>query len=459
MGSCSGSCHPESGHLPTLSRAMSERVANHPCYSSTTSHRFARMHLAVAPACNMQCHYCNRKFDCSNESRPGVVSELLTPKQALHKALHVAAALPQLSVIGIAGPGDPLANPQKTFRTLELIKQNLPDIRLCLSTNGLALPKYVDRIADLGVDHVTITINTLDAHVAADIYEWMAYEGRSYKGLTAGQLLIDQQMEGMRKLVEKGILVKVNSVFIPRLNSQHLPELSRELQRQKVFLHNVMPLLAKPEYGTHFGLNHEPEPTTEQLTEVRQQCGQSIVQMTHCQQCRADAIGLLGEDRSQQFNLADLSDKAPDYQQVLVNRTKIQADLVSAGAAEDEDAMLVAVASTEQIAIDQHFGHAQSFLIYSVSSEGVYFVQHRRVPQYCTGDEQCDESSDVQAVLQILEDIDAVFCARIGMAPWRKLEAQHTTPVVDYAWQPIHQAIAQWWQLNKPELLARSEVS
>ena len=32
------------------------------------------MHVAVAPACNIQCHYCNRKYDCANESRPGVVS-------------------------------------------------------------------------------------------------------------------------------------------------------------------------------------------------------------------------------------------------------------------------------------------------------------------------------------------------------------------------------------------------
>ena len=41
------------------------------------------MHVAVAPACNIQCNYCNRKYDCANESRPGVVSEKLTPEQAM----------------------------------------------------------------------------------------------------------------------------------------------------------------------------------------------------------------------------------------------------------------------------------------------------------------------------------------------------------------------------------------
>ena len=41
------------------------------------------MHVAVAPACNIQCNYCNRKYDCANESRPGVVSERLTPEAAV----------------------------------------------------------------------------------------------------------------------------------------------------------------------------------------------------------------------------------------------------------------------------------------------------------------------------------------------------------------------------------------
>src|SRR5208282_3970356 len=52
------------------------------------------------------CHYCNRKYDCANESRPGVVSEKLTPDEGRRKVIAVANAAPQLSVLGIAGPGD-----------------------------------------------------------------------------------------------------------------------------------------------------------------------------------------------------------------------------------------------------------------------------------------------------------------------------------------------------------------
>ena len=62
-----------------------------------------------------------------------------------------------------------------------------------------------------------------------------------------------------------------------------------------------MPLIARPEHGTVFGLNGQPEPDAAMLAATREQCGEVMPQMTHCQQCRADAIGMLGEDRSQQF--------------------------------------------------------------------------------------------------------------------------------------------------------------
>ena len=96
-----GSCgRPSTG----LDEATKARVAAHPCYNQEAHQYYARMHLAVAPSCNVQCNYCNRKFDCVNESRPGVTSRVLSPEEALAKVAYVAAKVPQLSVVGIAGP-------------------------------------------------------------------------------------------------------------------------------------------------------------------------------------------------------------------------------------------------------------------------------------------------------------------------------------------------------------------
>ena len=72
--SACGSASPSGKQIPADVQA---KIAEHPCYSADAHHYFARMHVAVAPACNIQCHYCNRKYDCANESRPGVVSKRL----------------------------------------------------------------------------------------------------------------------------------------------------------------------------------------------------------------------------------------------------------------------------------------------------------------------------------------------------------------------------------------------
>ena len=70
-GCAASSCGSTDDQLNHLPESIRSRVFNHPCYSEQAHHHFARMHVAVAPACNIQCHYCNRKYDCANESRPG----------------------------------------------------------------------------------------------------------------------------------------------------------------------------------------------------------------------------------------------------------------------------------------------------------------------------------------------------------------------------------------------------
>ncbi|MCE8472319.1 radical SAM protein, partial [Rhodovulum sulfidophilum] len=174
----------------------------------------------VAPACNIQCNYCNRKYDCANESRPGVVSERLTPEQAARKVLAVAASVPQLSVLGIAGPGDAAYDWRRTRATFELVAKDLPDIKLCLSSNGLALPDHVDEIVAMNIDHVTITINAIDPEIGQHIYPWIFHDGKRRSGIEAATILRDRQLQSLEMLHERGVLVKVNSVLIPGLNDE-----------------------------------------------------------------------------------------------------------------------------------------------------------------------------------------------------------------------------------------------
>ena len=459
--STSSGCGDSHGRKSGLPAHIQAKIQDHPCYSEEAHHHFARMHLAVAPACNIQCHYCNRKYDCANESRPGVVSEVLKPAQAIHKALTVAASIPEMTVVGIAGPGDGLANPTRTFATFRGIREQDPGIKLCLSTNGLSLPQHVDDLVALGVDHVTITINSIDPEIGARIHPWVLWERRRVFGREGAQILISQQQKGLEMLVERGVLVKVNSVMIPGINDHHLKEVSRRVKEKGAFLHNVMPLISDPAHGTYFGLNGQREPTEAELSALRDACEGDMNMMRHCRQCRADAVGMLGEDRSEAFSLARIDQDLPDYEAVRERRDQVQAAIRERMAARKRQGgtvtsipsaasatppsvrpVLMAVATKGGGLVNQHFGYAREFLIYKATPDGVRFEGHRRADLYCTGPEACNDRAQVLAsTVRALEDCEVLLCARIGIEPWSVLEAAGIMPNGEHAMVPIEDAV------------------
>ena len=169
----------------------------HPCFNVAVKGECGRVHLPVAPKCNIMCNYCNRKYDCVNESRPGVTSAVLKPKQAIAYLEQVLETEPRITVAGIAGPGDPFANPKETLETIRLIRRRFPDLLLCLATNGLGLPPYLDELAELQVSHVTLTVNAVDPEIGAKIYSWVRDGKVIYRGLKAAEVLLERQLESI----------------------------------------------------------------------------------------------------------------------------------------------------------------------------------------------------------------------------------------------------------------------
>lgn len=427
-----------------MSESMKARIEKHPCYSEEAHHHYARMHVAVAPACNIQCNFCNRKYDCANESRPGVVSELLTPEEAAHKVLVVAGKIPQMTVLGIAGPGDPMANPEKTFRTFELIAEEAPDIKLCLSTNGLMLADYVDRIKEMNIDHVTMTINMVDPTVGEKIYPWVHYRRKRYRGIEGVKILHERQMEGIEALQQADILCKVNSVLIPGINDEHMKDVNAAVQARGAFLHNIMPLISAPEFGTYFGLNGQRGPTPKELKKVQDACSGNLKLMRHCRQCRADAVGLLGEDRSQEFTKEKFMEMPKEYdlEQRQVIHSEIEekrvalAEKKQAAAARrtapkaDSLKVLVAVATKGGGLVNQHFGHAKEFMIYEVDATDAKFIGHRKVADYCQGG--YGEEAALEGIISTISDCKAILAAKVGPCPQKELKKAGLTVIEAY---------------------------
>lgn len=379
---------------------IEDKTLSHPCFTIGAC-RFARMHIPVAPACNIQCNYCNRKFDCVNESRPGVTSEVLTPQEARDKFIQVKNKVPNLSVIGIAGPGDALANFNNTRESIKLIKEVDPDITFCLSTNGLMLPYYAEELVGLGVTHVTVTINAVDPEVGAKIYKEVNFRGKKLTGVRGAEILLKNQLMGLQYLCNKGIVCKVNIVMIKGVNQDHIEEVVKKVKECGVYMTNIMPLI--PAKGSDF--ENMPLTNNKELGEMRKKCETYTKQMYHCKQCRADAIGLLGDDVSSEFRMKE------------VGGSKNQNVLVPSG-----KEYTFAVATKSGTMVDAHFGHVEEFYIYSYKDNNVEFLERRKIPKYCTGNEECDEDNKIDRIIGTLKGCHGVIVLRIGHHPLKKLQ-------------------------------------
>ncbi|MDU4960470.1 MAG: nitrogenase cofactor biosynthesis protein NifB [Sporomusaceae bacterium] len=378
------------------------QTSKHPCYSAEAHHQYARMHLPVAPRCNIQCNYCNRKYDCVNESRPGVTSEVLTPELAKAKYEWVKSEIAALTVVGIAGPGDALADWPATRQTIEQIKAINDGAIFCLSTNGLLLPDYAAEIVALGIRHVTVTVNALDPAVGAKIYRHVFYQGQYFQGQAAAKLLLARQLAGIEYLAGRGVLVKVNIVMIKGINDAHIPEVVKKVKALGAFITNIMPLI--PAAGSAF--EHFPQTSMKEVNALRNRCQLDLQQMRHCRQCRADAIGLLGEDRSHEFRMcARQAAAAPPLP--------------------PEKVYTIAVTSRHGTCVDQHFGHAEEFSIYRGNGRDFTLLERRPVAKFCGGMAECGTEDDRRdATIRAVGDCQAVLTMRIGQHAKEKLAEQ-----------------------------------
>jgi len=375
-------------------------INNHPCFNVHAKGTCGRVHLPVAPDCNIKCNYCNRKYDCVNESRPGVTSSVLTPDQAVLYLERVLERAPNITVAGIAGPGDAFATPDLTMETLRRVRQRFPDLLLCLATNGLNVAPCIDELAELKVYHITMTVNAVDPEVGALIYSWVRDGKVIYRRLEASKLLLDRQIEAITRLKGLGITVKVNTIVIPEINHQHVTAVAEKMSGLGVDIQNCMTMY--PNAGTPFGHIGEPDP--EMMSRVRRVVKRIIPQMRHCTRCRADAVGLLDSDRSSEFR-----ESLSECSQTL--------------GLEPDGKPYVAVATMEGVLVNQHLGEADRFQIWGPSAEGYHLMEERQAPTPGTGIDRW------YALAEILKDCRAILVSGVGETPRQVLSESHILPV------------------------------
>jgi nitrogen fixation protein NifB len=373
-------------------------IDDHPCFNQKAHFHFGRVHLPVAPRCNIQCKFCNRLFDCVNESRPGVTSAVLSPAQAMVYLEEVLRRKPNIRVVGIAGPGDPFANAAQTLETCRQVRTRYPEMMLCVATNGLNLSPYLDELAGLKVSHVTVTVNAVDPVIGARMYAWMRMGKRVIRADQGADILLARQLESIRGLKKRDIIVKVNSIILPGINEDHIEAVARKMNELDVDLFNCMPYY--PSTGSEF--EHLAEPAAETVNAVRKSAGKHVKQMRHCTRCRSDAVGLLGEMPSE-----DLMAVLKNCQHLEVLQPKGQ---------NVSRRPYVAVASLEGVLVNQHLGEAYQVLVYGEKERGIGLIEARQTPEPGSG------MARWKALAEILSDCRAVLVSGAGANPRKALE-------------------------------------
>jgi len=373
---------------------MTLDITRHPCFNESARRTAARIHLPVAPRCNIQCNYCKRGYDCVNESRPGVSSVVLSPHQALRYLEDAVAADPRIAVVGIAGPGDPFANPAATMETLRLVRARFPEMLLCVASNGFSIESFVEELARLAVSHVTLTINAVDPTIGQAIYAWVREEPRIFRGLAAAEVLLDRQLKAVAALKAHGVTVKINSIIIPGINDHHIPAVARRMAELGADIINCVPLYSVDD--TPFA--DVPSPTSAQTAAIREAASVYLPIMTHCARCRADAVGLLG---------------APLGAETV---TRLAA-CASLPIRPNDHRPYVAVATQEGVLINQHLGEATELAIFRQNGDRFERVETRRTPPAGGGDRRW------QALAETLGDCRCLLVSSAGNSPCTVLKS------------------------------------
>ncbi len=281
-----------------------ELTDKHPCFARSAEHRNGRIHLPISPSCNIECRFCERSFN-SYEVRPGVSRTVIRPEEAIEAIRRALEVCPDIRVAGIAGPGDTLASPY-ALETFRLIKKEFPELIKCMSTNGLLLAEKAQEIIDVGIDSLTVTVNAVDPEIEAQLNDGIIWHGKHYTGVEAAEILIEQQLKGIKLVCDAGLTLKINTVLVPGINSQHIEQIARTVAEAGASLYNIIPLI--PQHK----LKDCREPDCSEIERAIRSASKYIDVFRHCQRCRADAVGIPGgKDYGSQIyiDLARLSRK------------------------------------------------------------------------------------------------------------------------------------------------------
>ncbi|ADU62042.1 MAG: dinitrogenase iron-molybdenum cofactor biosynthesis protein [Pseudodesulfovibrio sp.] len=355
----------------------------HPCFGNGSRRIVGRLHLPVAPRANTRI-----RFAPAPAATPA-----MTPEEGLALVDRTLEHGVAVDMVGITGPGDPLATPETTLRTLRLVRDKYPDMGLCLTTVGMGGAPVAGELAALGLSHVTVLSDAVSAGVAEGLYAWIRPSTRTVPLPQAARTLVDEQRQAVAAFVEAGLTVKINTTLYPGHNADHVETIARTMAGLGASIMAVVPFWPGGEEG---GKRAEAVsgPDMDLLDSVRERVAGHISLMPSWGECGRDLVGLEKGDASMMA--------------LAVASVVASATLPRPVAGRPN----VAVASASGMDVDLHLGHAVKLLIYGPREDGLAcLLETRDAPEPGGGTSRWETLADT------LGDCFALLAASAGESP------------------------------------------
>ncbi|WP_022662424.1 NifB/NifX family molybdenum-iron cluster-binding protein [Paucidesulfovibrio longus] len=367
----------------------------HPCFGPTPREAVLRVHLPVAPRSNLRLRF--------GSPRPAATAPAILPGEALAWLEDVAACGEPVGMVGITGPGEPLATPETTLETLRLARAKFPGLSLCLTTNGLVgrgpddkapnLEALAAELKELRLSHATLLVDAVRPEVAEKLYAWIRPGQRTMPLARAAAALVDAQRQLLLALVRAGITVKINTTVYTGLNAGHVEEIARTTAALGASIMNILPCPAPAETPDESATDAEAPcpPGSELLAMVRDRAARHLPLMTAFEEC------------------GDASLEAPN------GHSAPASAILPRPSAERPN---VAVCSASGMEVDLHLGQAPQFLIYGRREGLPVLLGTRTAPEPGSG------SARWEKVAELLPDCFALLAAGAGESPRKSLAAK-----------------------------------
>ncbi|MDD3311614.1 radical SAM protein [Pseudodesulfovibrio sp.] len=345
---------------------------SHPCFGMTSRSKVGRLHLPVAPRANARIRFA-----------PGAkAAPAMLPEEAVSWLEgELSAGGTPVGIVGITGPGDPMATPDATLRTLRMVRGRHPEISLCLTTVGIGVERYAEALKAVGLSHVTLLVDAVDPAVAEGLYAWIRPSTRTMPLPAAARVLVDEQTRAVKALKAAGVAVKVNTTVYPGHNADHVEAIAKTMAGLGADIMAVVPFWPGKEGG-----EFPATPDMDLLARVRDQVARHINLMPSWEEC-GEVVSGLEKRRSQGGVSATLPRPTGERPNV-------------------------AVVSANGIDVDLHLGQAARVLIYGPREDRLpCLLEVRDAPDAGTG------AARWQELGELLADCFVLLAASAGPSP------------------------------------------